>query len=390
MNIVHIAPNAPYSDQWGFQENLLPKYHQRIGHQVTLLVTNRTRKDGKLVETQNEDFISGDGFRVVRLSHVQYRAKALTKLFSKLRVYDRLVELKPDVIFYHGLLSVTIFDVIRYKKKHRNCVILQDNHLDYNNHPEGKLENTVKGRLYRSYYRTLNRISQRFICRVYGVTPWRKQYAERYFRISPSKTDLLLMGADDEKIDFSRREEIRRQIRTENGIEETDFFIVTGGKIDHAKKIHLLMQAVAGMQDVKLLVFGTVSEELRPEFDRILQAGSNLVYIGWLTADRVYDYFLSADLICFPGGHSVLWEQACACKVPCLFARWPGMDHVNNGGNAEFLNDISVASVADKIGQLRFTEKYEQMRNVALSDATDSFLYSEIAKISLDGVNEHA
>ena len=36
MKIVHIAPNAPYNDYWGYQDNLLPKYHKKLGHDVTV------------------------------------------------------------------------------------------------------------------------------------------------------------------------------------------------------------------------------------------------------------------------------------------------------------------------------------------------------------------
>ena len=44
----------------------------------------------------------------------------------------------------------------------------------------------------------------------------------------------------------------------------------------------------------------------------------------------------------FPGQYFVLQERACARKVPSEFEKWDGMDHVNNGGNSCFIEDISV------------------------------------------------
>ena len=85
----------------------------------------------------------------------------------------------------------------------------------------------------------------------------------------------------------------------------------------------------------------------------------------------------------FPGQHSVLWEQACAAKVPCVFSRWPGMQHVDNGGNADFLDDLSLDSIKNKIIELLFTDKYYNMKSVAESVATDVYLYSKIAEKSL-------
>ena len=387
MRIVHIAPNATFDDGWGFQDNLLPKYQQKLGHDVTLLVRNVIHDGHKKKETAPEQFLSVDGFAVERIAYKKQASTFFTQFFCKMPVYDRLVELRPDLVFFHGLMSVTILDVIRYKnlrkKQGADCVILQDNHLDYNIGTDPK---TIKDRILRLYYRMLNRKSQRYVDRVYGVTPWRVQYAQDYYKIAPAKTDVLIMGADDEKIDFPNRDTIRNRIRAQYGIEESDFLIVTGGKIDQKKKIHLLMKACSNMPGVQLLVFGNVGAELQAEYDQILSESRNIHSVGWINADKVYDYFFAADLVFFPGQHSVLWEQACAAKVPCVFGQWPGMDHVNNGGNAQFIKNPTTGTIREKIESLRFTQQYDQMCRIARSEATNIYLYSEIAKKSLDGI----
>lgn len=384
MNIVHISPSAPFNDGWGFQENLLPKQHAKMGHNVTLLITVNTHMDGGITQVKPEAFRSKDGFEVIRLPYVKYPEKHMTNIFMKLDVYEHLLRLKPDVIFYHGLISRTIFDVIRYKKNARKnghtCKIVQDNHLDYNIGPDPK---TVKEKILRSYYRMLNARTQKYVEVVYGVTPWRKQYAEDYYRISPNKTDVLIMGADDEKIDLDNREFIRKQIRGKYQIKENDFLVVTGGKIDLRKKIHILMEACGALEKIKLLVFGSVSEQMKDEYDELVRKNDNIISVGWIDSDKVYDYFFAADLIFFPGQHSVLWEQACAAKTPCVFARWPGMEHVNNGGNSAFIDEITPDAIKAAICRLRFTDEYLQMKKAAESELTDIYLYSNIAKKSL-------
>lgn len=384
MRIVHIAPNAPYNEGWGFQENLLPKYQVKLGHTVTLIVSNRMHENGTIVEVEPTLSHSPDGFDVIRLPYVRYPLQQMTQVFLKLDVYAWLVELQPDVIFYHGLVSRTINDVLAYQKQcrknGRTVRLIQDNHLDYN---IGNDPKTCKDKVLRAYYRLLNAHSQKQVERVYGVTPWRKQYAEEYYRISPEKTDVLIMGADDDKIDFAHRAAIREEIRNRYQVSDDDFLVVTGGKIDEKKKIHLLMEACGNRERIKLLVFGSVADSMRELYQNLVDTYSNIVSIGWIGADQVYDYFFAADLVCFPGQHSVLWEQACAAKVPCLFARWPGMDHVDNGGNADFIDSVTPDSIRGKIEELLFTEKYEHMKAMADSEATDIYLYSEIAKKSL-------
>ena len=384
MRIIHIAPNAPYNDYWGYQENLLPKYHRKLGHDVTVITTNTQHKDGTIIEIGCGEYTLDDGVRVIRCSRKQYCHPTISGLNSKLEVYDILKELRPDFVFFHGLVSHSIDDVIKYKRENPSCMVVQDNHLDYINH---KRNSSIKDKIVRSYYRLHNRQSVKYVEKVYGVTPWRKQYAEEYFKIPKSKTDVLIMGADDEKIDFKHKAEIRSTLREKYGITSDDFLIVTGGKIDARKNIHLLMEACSELKNVKLLVFGNVADDFKNVFED-LSKSINVIYIGWLASDDVYNYFFAADLVFYPGQHSVLWEQACAAKVPCAFKKWPGMDHVNNGGNSEFIEHITVESLKKTIQELHFTEKYYRMKAVAESENMNIYLYSNIARKSLECVRE--
>ena len=383
MRIVHIIPNAPYNDYWGYQDNLLPKYQRQLGHEVTVIATNKEQQNGKVVEIPCAEYFLDDGVYVIRRKIKKYPHRVLTNLKSYIHVYDVLVDIKPDLVFFHGLLSSSIFDAIKYKKKNSKCVIVQDNHLDYNiGYPDGGL----KHRLIRTYYRLKNKKSIRYVARVYGVTPWRKTYAEEYFKIPPIKTDVLIMGADDAKIDFKNRCKIKQSIREKYNVQPDEFFIVTGGKIDQNKKIDLLMEAVKYQNKTKLLIFGDVLDDVKQIFDSLIKDSSNIIYAGWVDSGDVYQYFLAADLVVFPGQHSVLWEQACATKVPCLFQKWEGMDHVNNGGNSDFVSPVTVNNLVRKIGELHFTEKYYHMKSIAESKATDVYLYSQIARKSLECV----
>lgn len=387
MKIVHIAPNAPYNDYWGYQDNLLPKYHKKMGHDVTMITTNTMHKDGEIVETACADYVLSDGVRVIRLKKKQYIPRVLTGLNARLEVFPYLCEIKPDFVFFHGLISSTMDEVVKYKKKVcPDCVIVQDNHFDYN---IGRVCNTLKEWIFRTFYRRICRKNIRYISKVYGVTPWRKQYAEDYFAIPSSKTDVLIMGADDEQIDFANRETIRSEIRMQYGITENDFLIVTGGKIDQKKKIHLLMEACKDLPGVKLLIFGQVHLDVQEEFDRHLRENENIQYIGWVDSGKVYDYFFAADLVVFPGQHSVLWEQACASKVPCVFEKWEGMDHVNNGGNSDFVSPVTTESLRRKIEELKDTPQYIKMKKIAQTEATDIYLYSRIAEKSLECKKEN-
>lgn len=380
MRIVHVTACAPYNDYWGYQDNLLPKYHAKLGHEVTMITTNTKQEGGKVVEVPCDDYILSDGVRVIRLKRRNYGNIILNNLRSKLDIYELLCQLKPDFIFFHSLASDSIYDAVKYKKVNNPaCIIVQDNHLDYN---IGRGSSSFKDKIIREFGRRRVRKTIFSINKVFGVTPWRKQYAEDYYRVPKDKTDVLIMGADDDEVNLAEKELIRRDTRAKYGIADDEMLVVTGGKIDEKKKIHLLMDAVKSLNKVKLIVFGAAQKEFQDEFNSHIN--SNVITTGWIPAEKTYDYLLSADLVVFPGQHSVLWEQACACKVPCVFAKWEKMDHVNNGGNSTFINHISTESIRREIERLYFTEAYYTMKRIAESDATDIYMYSSIAKKSLE------
>ena len=381
MVVVHVAPNAPYNEKWGYQENILPKYHKKMGHDVTLITTCSMHQDGKIIETKEVDKYLEDGVRLIRRRQNQYCHPVITNCMAYISIFDLLIEINPDFIFFHGLISYSIMDVVRFKKMKPSCVVVQDNHQDYN---IGFDAFTFRRKVVRSWYRYLNRKSIRYVDKVYGVTPWRKAYAADYFRIPQEKLDVLIMGADDEKIHLSEKREIRMQIRSQYGIDDNTFVIVTGGKIDKKKKIDILAKACENIMSVKLLIFGQIETECEQYFHNLFKQEHNVIYIGWIDADKVYDYYFAADLVFFPGQHSVLWEQACASKTPCVFARWNGMDHVDVGGNCDFIDTVDEDNIQRKIRALLFTPKYASMKKIAESDATDAFLYSKIAEKSME------
>ena len=108
---------------------------------------------------------------------------------------------------------------------------------------------------------------------------------------------------------------------------------------------------------------------------------------GWISSDKTYDYFLAADLAFFPGQHSVLWEQACACGIPCVFQDWEGMHHVDVGGNCLFLKDPDVSNIRSCIQKITGSDLYESMLKASRSLCMDAFLYSRIAVKSLETAN---
>jgi glycosyltransferase involved in cell wall biosynthesis len=190
------------------------------------------------------------------------------------------------------------------------------------------------------------------------------------------------MGTDDDRIDFNQSNQIRRRIRTTLGISEDDFVIITGGKIDEVKNIHLLMQAVRELanENIKLIIFGTSDQQMKTIIND-LSKSENIINIGWIEPDVIYDYLFASDLAVFPGTHSVLWEQSVGTGIPGVFKYWKGMDHIDLGGNCKFLYKDQVTEIKEVLkGIIDNPVEYQKMKNMAEEIGIKKFSYSEISR----------
>ena len=120
---------------------------------------------------------------------------------------------------------------------------------------------------------------------------------------------------------------------------------------------------------------------MAPILEKFAAGDSRIRLIGWLDSARVYDYFLSADLAVFPGTHSVLWEQACACGLPALFKSYRHETR-RRWRNCRFLTQDSADEIRAVL-DLMLTDNAEiwkQMKRVALEKAVAEFSYNNIAR----------
>ncbi len=389
MQIVHISIACFYIEGMGYQENILPRIHKQMGYDVSIITVqscyNGISKN-PIGHRSVSTYYNEDGVEVTILPGNPVKNK-YRKIFSPRSkgLYEKLKEIAPDIIFVHGVQTFDTLAVLRYKKENPEVRLFADQHGDYYNMPV----NTWKRYWYQRFIiGYIARKTARLVERFWGVTPWRVDYLLNVYKIPRDKVGLLVMGGDDSKIDFSRKEEYRKQLCEKLNFSTNDFIIVTGGKIDRAKNFHLLAEAVKRLpRFCKLVIFGRPTAEMAPYF---AQLSDKVQCVGWIPSDEAYSYFLAADLGVFPGTHSVLWEQAVACGLPCIFKHWPGMDHVDVGGNAILLDQPTAdAEYIDMLEQtisrlMGRDSEYEKMCQVAEQKGIKEFSYKEIARRAIE------
>ncbi len=380
MKIVHVCLACYYFEAMGYQENLLPLTQASLGSDVYIISSwprRNSMSNCYLKDSVDDSYINKNGLRVKFIHEKDLRIGAYNGL------YTTLEEISPNIIFVHGGQFVSLKDVIRYRKNYPTVKLYIDQHGDYYNMPL----NTFKRRvLQKTIYGHYLRKAIKYCNKFWGVTPWRCQYLHEVYKIPENKIGLLVMGGDDNCIHLDKKEKIRQEIRKGLNLFPDDFVIITGGKIDKAKNIHLLMKAVKelNIENLKLIVFGKPGDDVKPAFEELAK-DPHIRSIGWLDSTKVYDYFLASDLAVFPGTHSVLWEQGASCGVPLLVKDWPGMHHVDLGGNCTFLEEDSVDELKRHIEQI-YNDKdvYERMLKVAVEKGVPTFSYKAIARRSIE------
>lgn len=384
MKILHICLATNYTEGYGYQENLLPYFHMKDGHDVVIFASDTMfDKNFQFTKRQAVEYVNAQNIKVKILEKAPYSKLWFLKRDFK-GLYDCIEKVSPDIIFVHGPQFVSLKDIKEYKKRHSEVKVFIDNHADYYNTRVKKLRKKIA---HWFFYGHTTRTMAKDVEMFWGVTPWRCDFLHRMYGIPNEKIGLLVMGGDDEKIDFGNLENIKKSIRHKYNIADNDFLIITGGKIDRPKNIHLLVDAVKaiGRHNVKLLVFGQPTKDFEEEFLSQIRDVECIRYIGWIDSDSVYDYFLASDLCVFPGTHSVLWEQACACGLPGIYKSWEGMHHVNVNGSASFLQNDTVDEITEKLTNLfNDSVKYEAMKKAA-QKGKDVFSYREIAKRAIKG-----
>lgn len=386
--IAHIMMESPYRIGMGYQENFLAAKHVELGYDVHVISTSDA-----LIFPENIQLCppctysphAGLTIHYLAVNHSVLRKIPFVVGWTRVTVglYVKLAKVNPDIIFLHGICKFDNIDVINYCKSHTDVALYVDNHSDYYNTPVNNLrEKSFRYGVGRYIGSKLNVYAKR----VWGVSPWRVTYQERVYGIRHDISDLLVMGGDEKTIRWEQRDEVRTSLRKHHDISPDAFVVITGGKIDATKNIHHLIEAITCIKDIDihLFIFGRFESAMTQYAQSITDKRIHI--IGWISPDEANNYYLASDLACFPGTHSVLWEQACACGLPAVFKDWNGgFSHVDVGGNCILLHDISPESLNNTITDIvRNEQTYKGMKDVAENVARKQFSYIDIAKRAIE------
>lgn len=370
---------SPFAEGFNYQDNLLPEYQHKLGHDVTILTGTKSRdKQGKLIDVSPVKKNLDNGVHLIRIKS----GGKLRQFFGFYPNIGRIInEISPDLIFIHSLCTFVPIQAVSYKKKHRNVILVADTHQDY-------LNSKITGFPFRQTMMLWRHMWKRLVhhfSHIYGTTSWRTEFAIREYGIPRGKADTLVMGVDSARIPQDKTA-IREEVRSNLGVLKHNFLFVTGGKISsrfHRMEAIRAFSQFAGSNS-RLLIFGSVEDSLKNEFKELLQSDKRIIYVGFVDSKEIHRYFYASDFGLFAGAHSVLWEEAIGCALPCLFSKYEENDHVQVCGNCVQVNqNATLAAIAEVITKVETQEDFYKEIKRNADKAAPLFSYYEIARKSI-------
>lgn len=383
MKVVHICLNGEVTDGWNYQDNILPKYHKKLGFDVTVITSQWVYDNyGNTVRLNKSNYFNEFGVKMIRLENLFGTVRSKFKKFKKL--YETIEREKPDYVFMHDFQCLDSMVVAKYLKEHTNVKGYVDNHADFSNSATNFISKWI---LHRVVWKYCAKRLNKYVLKFYGVFPARVDFLVEQYGLPKDKCELLLMGADDEYVIKAKSDGQIEVLKEKYGITDNDFVVVTGGKIDRWKSQTVqLLEAVRQIsgRKIKMILFGSIDNELKKDVLEYID-NKHIFYAGWLNSVQSYYYFEMADIAVFPGRHSVFWEQVVGQGIPIMCKRWEGTTHIDLGGNAIILEEESATLIKNELLKLMDdSKKLRNMKKIAAEKGEKYFLYSRIAKQSLE------
>ncbi len=328
MKILHVIDY--FQPQMGYQETYLAREQIKAGHDVVVLTSNRYRQiffqgqrqhDTLGQRTTPVGFAIENGIPVQRLP---VRMEAVSRPWLK-GLEAKIIELAPDAIHVHGLVSLTAWRVARLKRRQpglAQTTLLVDDHM----YPE--VSNTPLRKIYPVLRPTLIASIRTAADWLVGVSSATRDFMAANYGLPPDEIRVIPLGVDADlfRPDLAARTRVRQQF----GFADSDFVCISTGKIAPRKQIEVLVAAVgqlaADFPQIRLLLVGYADPAYRAQLENQITSLGLQNRVNWqpaLSQDQLPAYFNAADAAIWPAEHSISFLEAMACGLPILVSQAP-------------------------------------------------------------------
>ncbi len=317
MRILHLCLAAFYIDNYSYQENVLSRIHKEDGNEVLVIASTETYVDNmNLGYVEPSEYVGDDGIRVMRIPYAFMGSHYVaTKIRKYVGLTKAIEEFQPDVIFSHDLCYYSVLEVVKYLKKHPHVRFFADTHTASYNSGMNWVSMNI---LHKMIYKSLIKKALPYVEKYFYIGENEKIFSEEVYKIPKDILEFYPLGGIIPDRDMYDTE--RARIRKLLNVEDHELLFMHSGKMTKQKKTIELLSAFskADALKAKMIIIGSVGDDIKSEFESILSKDSRIVYLGWKKSSELSEYLLGCDMYCQPGSVSVTLQNAVCSLVPVM------------------------------------------------------------------------
>ncbi len=314
-----------YIDNAAYQENILPVINKKDGYKVEIIASTEVFvKNNTLGLTEPKQYYTPENIKITRLPYINILGSFISrKVRAYPKLYKKIEEFSPDIIFFHGTAAWALNIVAKYKRNNPHVKFYVDSHEDKNNSARNFLSRLL---LYDCFYSPILRKNIEYIDKLFYITKETYNFIKKRYRIKDEKLYFLPLGGIIP--DTDKRLQARKLIREEYGLSENDVLCLHSGKLDKLKRTIETVKGFSNFQSdrFKLFIIGSASEEIKIELDKLIEKDNRVFFLGWKKQEELQNFLMATDLYIQLGSQSVTMQQA-MCNG-CAVAVYPHESHV--------------------------------------------------------------
>jgi glycosyltransferase involved in cell wall biosynthesis len=324
MRIAHVM--SWYIPKLGYQENFLPAEQAKLGHEVHIITSDRVPnykgyKDhvGRIVGKRiiGQGSFTENGVHIHRLSSsLELNDGGIVILRG---LHRKIKEISPEIIHAHGAFIPLTAQVVFHNKKTGYGVLVDDH-----SHEDNFNIDSLAKKIYMHFIRIFYRYYGGRVCRWLPVTYSADRIIRDWLDIDESRIRILDLGSDSSL--FHESSELRIAGRKELGVDDRSVLVVSAGKFDDSKDIHILIKAVESVRarhpEIVLLLVGGGPSQYMSKIRTMVSSSAllrdNVILKDFVPNDDLPKYYNSGDVGAWPGDHTITAIEAASTGLPCI------------------------------------------------------------------------
>ena len=334
----------------GYQENYLPAEQKKLGHDVEIIASDRIPLNNR--KRPNDRIYPGiyydKGVKIHRLPSL-FEIRSVGALWLR-GLNKKLIELNPDIVHAHGLMTFPTFQALRFCKK-KKFKLFVDDHTDNDNFHVNTIFKKICLKLFEVFI--LPQL-KREVAKFLPVNPFSERLLITKFNISRSKIELAPLGADNEL--FRPDKEKRKRIRKKMGIEEDEILIISSGNFNQTKDIDILIKTMATLckkyENIKLLLLGKGSEDYMNGIYNMIKKNEinhKIIMHDFVQHEKLPSFYNAADIGVWPGKLGITIIEALAVGLPIVVCKSKATEFLISNDNGLSFERKDVSDLTTKL-----------------------------------------